>query len=79
MTTREIRPYEQPKDAPCRSWQFLRSCYPTAILMRKPDSKSLVVVRTLLPLPAQALVLTAGGSPSLTYEISKIDQHIQTL
>jgi hypothetical protein len=39
--------------------------------MRKPDSKSLVVVRTLLPLPAQALVLTAGGSPSLTYEISK--------
>jgi hypothetical protein len=40
MTTREIRPYEQPKDAPCRSWQFLKSCYPRAILMGKPEIKS---------------------------------------
>ena len=40
MATRGIQAYEQSKDASRRSWQFLRSCYPRAILMRKPESKS---------------------------------------
>jgi hypothetical protein len=78
MATREIKAYERVQGWLVPFLAVSKKLLPRAILMGKQIVRALLAARTLLPSPAQALVLTTRGSPSLKYAISKIDQHIQT-